>query len=108
MADRISAARDYIAKKPQDRFGLYTLAMELRKALEYAECFEVFDRLLGIYTDYGPAFYHYAQARRESGDIEGARGLIVRGLAATENKDGKTWRELLDLQGGLNEPEDED
>lgn len=108
MADRISAARDYIAKKPQDRFGLYTLAMELRKAGEYPECFEVFDRLLGIYPEYGPAFYHYAQARRESGDTDGARGLIVRGLAATERKDDKTWRELRDLLIGLDQPEDED
>jgi hypothetical protein len=48
MADRLSAARDYVAKKPTDRFGLYTLAMELRKVQAWEECFATFDRLLAV------------------------------------------------------------
>lgn len=101
MADRISAARDYVAKKPQDRFGLYTLAMELRKAREFEECYATFDRLLTHYPDYGPGLYHYARARQEAGDLPGARALLDRGMPLVQGRDDKTWREMRDLREAL-------
>jgi len=102
MADRLSAARDYVAKKPTDRFGLYTLAMELRKLQQWPECFLHFDRLLELYPDNGPGYYHYAKARQEAGDLSGALGLVQRGLVATTaNGDSKTLNELRDLKEGL-------
>ena len=55
MADRLSAARAYVAQKPTDRFGIYTLAMELRKIQAWEECFSTFDRLLELYPNNGPA-----------------------------------------------------
>jgi tetratricopeptide (TPR) repeat protein len=98
VADRIALARDYLNKKPGDRFGLYTLAMELRKVREWEECFKSFEKLLELYPDYGPAFYHYAQAKKESGNRQGAIPLILRGLEATARTgDGKTQAELKDL-----------
>lgn len=102
MADRLSAARDYVSKKPRDRFGLYTLGMELWKAELWEECFATFDRLLELYPENGPGYYHYAKARQESDDIQGALQLVSRGIEATTCAgDGKTLAELKDLKMGL-------
>ncbi|HND28642.1 MAG TPA: tetratricopeptide repeat protein [Myxococcota bacterium] len=107
MADRLSVARDYVAKKPADRFGLYTLAMELRKVQAWEECFATFDRLLELYPENGPGYYHYAKAKQESDDLAGARVLIERGIASTtKSGDGKTLAELKDLKLGLESLED--
>jgi tetratricopeptide (TPR) repeat protein len=95
MSDRLAAARDYVAKKPNDRFGLYALAMELRKARIWGECFSAFDALLAAHPDYGAAYYHYGVAKRESGDFPGAREVLERGLAAcTRSNDPKTMAEI--------------
>ena len=108
MADRLTAARDYVAKKPTDRFGLYTLAMELRKLQSWEESFAAFDRLLEHHPDNGPGYYHYAMTRKESGDVEGALRTVTTGLEVTARTgDGKTHAELKDLKALL-ESGDED
>lgn len=98
MSDRLTAARDYVAKKPTDRFGLYTLGMELRKLQSWPECFAAFDTLLEVHPTYGPGYYHYAMARRESGDRPGCIDVLKRGLVVTEtNGDQKTNAEITDV-----------
>lgn len=95
MTDRLTAARDYVAKKPTDRFGLYALAMELRKTRAWPECFEVWARLVQHHPDYGAAWYHYGVATRESGDFDGARRILRQGLeACARSGDGKTAAEI--------------
>lgn len=81
---RLVAARAYVEKKPTDRFGLYTLAMELRKAKEWEACFSTFQRLLEHNPGYGAGWYHYGMSTRESGDTPGALAILKRGLLATE------------------------
>lgn len=95
MTDRLTAARDYVARKPTDRFGLYALAMELRKVASWPECYAAFDALLAHHPDYGAAYYHYGQARREGGDLPAALDVWRKGLAACRrSSDGKTLAEL--------------
>ena len=105
MSDRLTAARNYVAGKPTDRFGLYALAMELRKAKLYDESFATYETLVQHHPAYGAAFYHYGVARRESGDREGCIAVLRRGLDACQaSKDGKTEaeiEELLDELGAL-------
>ncbi len=81
---RLEAARAYVQKRPEDRFGLYTLAMELRKEKEWTDCFSTFQRLLSLNPGYGAGWYHYGMATRESGDRDGCLAILRRGLAATE------------------------
>ncbi len=103
MSDRLSAARDYVAKKPTDRFGLYALAMELRKTKSWADCFAAFESLLGHHPDYGAGWYHYAMAKKESGDRPGSVAALQKGLAAcARSGDTKTRAEI---QGVLDEYE---
>ncbi|MFZ5479909.1 MAG: hypothetical protein ACOZNI_24305 [Myxococcota bacterium] len=97
MSDRLAAARDYVAKKPTDRFGLYALAMELRKAKAWDECFATFDRLLQHHPDYGAGWYHYGMGKKESGDRAAAIDVLEKGLAAcARSGDGKTRAEIED------------
>lgn len=95
MSERLAAARAYVEKKPTDRFGLYALAMELRKARAWGECFEIFDRLLVHHPAYGAGYYHYAMAVRESGDRERAIAILQRGRAVTRDADPKTHAEIV-------------
>ncbi len=107
MADRLLAARAWVAQKPTDRFGLYALAMELRGPGSWSECFEVFDRLLASHPNYAVGYYHYAVSRRRAGDRAGALSLIDRGLAVAQ-KDPKTSAELQDLKNELEDAGDEE
>lgn len=106
MIDRLAVARDYVAKKPTDRFGLYTLAMELRKAAAWAECFSTFETLLGLYPQNGPGWYHYGMSRKESGDREGALAVWRRGLSAVGSADPKATREIEEALAATEEEDD--
>ncbi len=98
MSDRLAAARDYVSRKPTDRFGLYALAMELRKAKAWEECFAAFDNLLVVHPDYAVAYYHYGSACKESGDRVRCLTTLRRGFeAATRTGDGKTRAEIEGL-----------
>lgn len=105
MSDRLTAARSYVASKPTDRFGLYALAMELRKAKEYQESFAAFDTLLQHHPNYGAGYYHYGMCKRESGDRDGCVAVLRRGLEACEKSgDAHTASEIesaLDELGAL-------
>lgn len=98
MDSRLAAARAYVARKPADRFGLYTLALELKKISAWEECFATFAELLRHHPGYGPGHYQLGVARRESGDVPGARAALERGRAALAGgADGKTLAEIEEL-----------
>lgn len=98
MSDRLAAARDYVSRKPTDRFGLYALAMELRKIKSYEECFAAFDALLVAHPNYAAGYYHYGAACKESGDRVRCIATLRRGLdAATRSGDAHTRAEIEGL-----------
>jgi hypothetical protein len=103
VSDRLSAAREYVAKKPTDRFGLYALAMELRKARIWPDCFAAFDVLNQHHPDYGAGYYHYGIARRKGDDFDGAKAVLRRGLEACDRSGDKHTRS--EIQGVLEEME---
>lgn len=95
MADRLTAARDYVSKKPTDRFGLYALAMELRKVQQWSECFAAFEALLVHHPDYGAGWYHFGMAHKEAGDRAASEAALRKGLeACARSGDTKTRAEL--------------
>lgn len=103
MADRLAFVRDYLAKKPGDRFALYSLGMELRKAAQWEECFATFEELARLFPSYGAGYYAHGSARRESGDRAGARAVWVRGVAAVGTTDPHTRGELEAAIDGLDD-----
>lgn len=95
MSDRLKAAQDYVARKPTDRFGLYALAMELRKGKQWEDCYRAFETLLQHHPDYGAGWYHFAMSRKEGGDRAGCIELLRKGMEVTQRtKDTKTHAEL--------------
>ena len=109
MNERLAAARAWVDKKPTDKFGLYTLAMELRKESDWPACFAAFDALLVHHPDYGAAYYHYAVAARASGDRERALALLARGSeACARSGDPKTAGEIESLAASFRDEDDED
>jgi tetratricopeptide (TPR) repeat protein len=106
MIDRLQAARAYVEKRPTDKFGLYALAMELRRIEDWDACFAAFATLLGHYPDYGAAYYHLGAARKESGDRPGALATLREGMGACQRSgDSKTRGEIESL---IDTIEDED
>lgn len=103
MTDRLSAARDYVARKPTDRFGLFALAMELRKKQLWSESFAAYEQLALHHPDYGAAYYHYGTAKRESGDFPGAKEIYRRGIEACGRSGDK--HTASEIQGALEEME---
>lgn len=101
MSDRLSAAREYVHRKPTERFGMYALAMELRKTRAWDECFPAFLDLLKHHPDYGAGWYHYAMARRESGDREGCVAALREGLGAAQRSGDSHSR--AEIQSALDE-----
>ncbi len=103
MSDRLAAARAYVANKPTDRFGLYALAMELRKVREWSECFQAFDRLLEHHPKNGAGYYHYGKAHTEAGDTAGARRVWQAGLLACAGSDPHAVAEITEALEGLDD-----
>jgi hypothetical protein len=103
---RLQAAQAYVLKKPEDRFGLYTLAMELRKVKDWAACFSTFQRLLELNPGYGAGWYHYGMSTRESGDRAGCITILRSGLTATE-RSGDTHSHA-EIQSALDETLDDE
>ncbi len=101
MSDRLAAARAYVANKPTDRFGLYALAMELRKTREWPDCFTAFDNLLSHHPQNGAGYYHYGMAKKESGDVEGARKVWEAGVAACTGRDAHAVAEITEALESL-------
>lgn len=105
MADRLQAARDYVARKPTDRFGLFTLAMELRKLHAWPESFAAWEALIEHHPTYGAGYYHFAMTRKESGDRAGCIEVLRHGLpACATSGDAHTKAEI---ESALDELEDE-
>jgi cytochrome c-type biogenesis protein CcmH/NrfG len=96
LSDRLAAAQAYVAQKPTDRFGLYALAMELRKTGAHDDCFAAFDALLQHHPRNGAGYYHYGMARKESGDSQGAREVWERGLVACATADPHAVAEITE------------
>lgn len=94
MADRLAFVRDYLTKKPQDRFALYSLGMELRKVAQWEECYATFEELARLFPTYGAGWYAHGASRREAGDRAGARAVWSRGLAAIGTTDPHTRGEI--------------
>jgi tetratricopeptide (TPR) repeat protein len=98
MSSRLDAARAYVAQKPTDRFGLYALAMELRKLKAYEESFAGFDALLSAHPAYASGYYQYAVTKKEAGDKPGAIVKLQEGLVAAEKSgDAHTGAEIESL-----------
>jgi len=77
---------EFVAKKPDDAFSRYGLAMECANGGDSAAANEHFRALLERNADYVPAYLMYAQMLARQSRSEEARQVLSAGIAAAGKK----------------------
>ena len=108
MSDRIGLYRAHLEKHPSDRFALYSLALELKKAGDFAASVDAFQRLLAAHPSSGAGWYQFGLAHRERGDIQTARQTWNAALQALRGaSDVEARRSIGEITRALDELDDE-
>lgn len=104
--DRIETFRRYLQDKPGDRFAMYSLALELKKAGRFEEAVEAFEALLALHPTSGAGHYQLGELYREAGDDERAIAAWRAGLEALRGvRDPEARRSTVEIQSALDELE---
>jgi thioredoxin-like negative regulator of GroEL len=77
---------EFVAKKPDDAFSRYGLAMECVNSGDSAAANQHFHALLERNADYVPAYLMYAQMLARESRSEEARQVLSAGIAAAGKK----------------------
>jgi thioredoxin-like negative regulator of GroEL len=77
---------EFVAKKPDDAFSLYGLAMECMNGGDAAAADGHFRQLLQRNADYVPAYLMYAQMLSREARTTEARQVLSTGIAAADKK----------------------
>jgi cytochrome c-type biogenesis protein CcmH/NrfG len=77
---------EFLAKKPDDPFSRYGLAMECMNTGDTSAANEHFRTLLARNADYVPAYLMYAQMLSREARNDEARQVLSTGIAAAERK----------------------
>ena len=100
--DRIALYRDYLQKKPTDRFAMYSLAFELKKAGRVAEAEAAFRALLAQHPDSGAGHLQLGTLLEEDGRDDEAQAAWEAGLAALQGlTDADALRSRGEIQTAL-------
>jgi len=98
---RRQVLEEFVAKKPDDAFSRYGLAMECMNAGDTTAANDHFRALLARNADYVPAYLMYAQMLTREARNEEARQVLSTGMAAAERKGDQHARS--EMEGLLNE-----
>ena len=77
---------EFVAKKPDDAFSRYGLAMECMNAGDKAAADEQFRELLNRNADYVPAYLMYAQLLSRESRVDDACKILVDGINKASQK----------------------
>lgn len=93
---------EFVAKKPDDAFSRYGLAMEYMNSGDPAAADAHFRALLEHNADYIPAYLMYAQLLARESRSQEARQILTTGIsAATEKQDDHARSEMESLLNEL-------
>ncbi|HUQ05729.1 MAG TPA: tetratricopeptide repeat protein [Kofleriaceae bacterium] len=84
--DRVATFRTFIAKKPDDPFPRYGLAMELRTRGDLEGAAAAFDELIGLFPDYVPSYLMSGGVLAELGRRDDALARYQRGIEVATTK----------------------
>lgn len=94
----------WLVNKPADRFALYSLALELKKAGRIEEALDQFQRLLRAHPTSGAGHYQHGLLHQEGGDHEAAAAAWQAGLEALSgHSDPDSRRSRSEIQGALDD-----
>ncbi len=77
---------EFLAKKPEDAFSRYGLAMECMNGGDTAAADEHFRALLTLNADYIPAYLMYAQLLARESRTGEAQQVLANGISAAAKK----------------------
>jgi thioredoxin-like negative regulator of GroEL len=94
--------RSALAKRPEDRFATYALALELARGEGAAEAETLLEALVARHPHSGAAWLQWARLRDRRGDTAGAAEVLRQGLAALSGAEGaEASRARAELAGEL-------
>jgi tetratricopeptide (TPR) repeat protein len=100
--DRITHFREFLTRRPDDRFARYSLALELKKAGRFDEAADTFTALLALHPTSGAGHFQLGTLWQERGDDERARACWEAGLRALEGAtDPENRRSIREIEGAL-------
>lgn len=100
--DRVAHFREFLARRPDDRFAAYSLALELKKAGRPDEAVAAFEALLARHPRSGAGHLQLGTLHQERGDDDRARAAWERGLAALAGAtDAEERRSLREIETAL-------
>lgn len=101
--DKVALYRDYLKKKPGDRFAMYSLALELKKAGDSA-AEEAFRELLREHPTSGAGHYQLGLLLAALGREDDARSAWEAGLEALQGvRDPEARRSIGEIEGALDD-----
>ncbi len=107
MNERIDQLTSYLKDKPEDRFAMYSLALEYKKLGEVELARAAFVELLRVHPDSGAGHYQHGLLFAEIDDVEAARTAWEAGLAQLAGvRSADARRSIAEIQGALAEFDD--
>lgn len=95
VMDRLAKFQEFIAKKPNDPFPRYGLAMEYRNAGQLDDAQTQFEMLMEQFPDYLATYFMAGSTLVELGRKEDARLVFERGIEISRRQgNSKTRAEL--------------
>lgn len=100
MTDRLAKLQSLLDKTPADTFLLYAIALEHKKAGEFATAQQWFDRVIATDPAYSVAYHQSGLAHEAAGEIDSARSAYRRGIEAARKAGDSHAAE--EMQAALN------
>jgi tetratricopeptide (TPR) repeat protein len=100
MSTRIETLQQLLAQDPRSTFARYGLAMEYVNTQQLAQAIEQFETVIANDPLYSAAYYHGGQTLEKMGQLDRARDLYRRGLAASRDAHARAeMQAALDILG---------
>lgn len=97
---RVEVLRQLLAQDPASTFARYGLAMEHVKANQLAEAVSEFEAVIATDPQYSAAYYHGGQTLEKMSELDRAREIYRRGLAASTDAHARAeMQAALDILG---------
>jgi predicted TPR repeat methyltransferase len=105
---RLDTLREYLAKKPGDRFAMYSVALELEKSGDTTAAEAAYNELLEAHPTSGAGHLRLGMLLKESGRASEAAEAWRRGLVALRGAtDAEARRSIGEIERALDALEDE-
>lgn len=100
-SERMKSLQTMLQKEPDDLFLLYAIALEHKKAGDFADALGYLDRVLKKDAMYCVAYQQMAQVHESAGDLEAAKQAYREGIAAAQRKGDLHAKEEMEAALGM-------